>query len=64
MQTLNFAWSRSLQIQHHRSCPITGNRGTDLFVAAGQINRLEVLRETDRQSLCSSGVILVEDYTD
>ena len=43
---------------------LPGNRGTDIVVTAGQINRFKVLRKTDRQSLCSSGVILIEDYTE
>ena len=62
MQTLNLARSRSFQIQHQRSGSMPGNRGTDFFVTAGQMNRIKVLRETNRQSLCSSGVILIEDY--
>src|SRR5450759_3627273 len=63
MQMLDFVRSRSFQIQHHRFGALPGNRGTDLLASAGQINRIEVLGKTDRQSLCSSGVILIEDYT-
>ena len=64
MQTLDFVRPRSFQIQHQRCGAMPGNRGTNLFVAAGQINRFKVLGQTDRQSLCSSGVILIEDYTE
>jgi hypothetical protein len=64
MQTLDFSRSRSFQIQHQRLGAMPGNRGTDIVVTAGQINRFKVLRKTDRQSLCSSGVILIEDYTE
>src|SRR5208337_3601954 len=64
MQALDFVRPRSFQIQHHRLGAVLGNRGTDLLVSGGQINRIEVLGETDRQSLCSSGVILIKDYTE
>ncbi len=64
MQALNFVRPRSFQIQHHRFGAVLGYCGTDLLVSAGQINRIEVLGETDRQGLCSSGVILIEDYTE
>src|SRR5208283_1918218 len=64
MQTLDFVRPRSFQIQHQRCGAMKGNRGTDLFVGAGQMNRFKVLGKTDRQSLCSSGVILIEDYTE
>ncbi len=64
MQTLDLVRPRSLQIQHQRCRAMPGNRGTHLFVGAGQINRIKVLGQTDRQSLCSSGVILIKDYTE
>jgi hypothetical protein len=64
MQALDFARARSFQIQHHRPGAVPDNRRTDLLVRARQINRIEVMGETDRQSLCSSGVILIKDYTE
>jgi len=64
MQTLNFARSRSLQVQHYRLGAMPGNCGADLLVRACQINRIKVLGETDRQSLRCSGIILVKDYTE
>ena len=64
MQMLDFVRPRSFQIQHHRFGAMPCNRGTDLLVSAGQINRIKVLGKTDRQSLCSSGVILIKDYTE
>src|ERR1035441_2594980 len=60
---LDLARSRSLQIQHHRLGAMPDNRGTDFLVRASQMNGIKMLGETDRQSLCSSGVILEEDYT-
>ena len=63
MQTLNFARSRSFQIQHQRFGAIPRHRRLNLRVAAGQINRFKVLGKTNRQSLSSSGVILIKDYT-
>jgi len=63
MQTLDFVRPRSFQIQHHRLGAVPGNCGTDLLASAGQINRIKVLGQTNRQSLCSSGVILIKDYT-
>ena len=62
MQTFNFARARSFQIEHQRFGTMPGNRGADLFVTAGQINGIKVFGEANRQSLCSSGVILIKDY--
>ncbi len=64
MQTLNFARARSFQIQHQRFGTMPGNRRADVFVTASQMNRIKMFGKTDRQGLCSSGVILIEDYTE
>ncbi len=62
VQTLNFVRPRGLQVEHQGFGALPGNCGADLFVTLCQINRIKVLRKTDRQNFCRSGVVLIENY--
>ncbi len=62
MQTFDVAGSGNFQIEHQCFGATPGNGRGELFIVARQINGIKMLGETNRQSLRSSGVILVEDY--
>jgi hypothetical protein len=61
MEMLNLAGSRNFQINYHGIGTMQGNSGTDLRVSLYQLNCIEVLRQSDGQTLCRSEVILIED---
>jgi len=61
MEMLNLAGSRNFQINYHGIGTMQGNRGTDLRVFVYQLNSIEMLRQSDGQTLCRSEVILIND---
>jgi len=64
MQALDFARAGSFQIQHQGPSPMPGNRGTDFFVTAGQMNGIKVSGKANRQSVRGSGIVLIKHYTE
>ena len=60
MDTLDLVRSRCFQVQNQRISAMPRNRAAGFFVRTGQVNRVKMLGKADRQSLSSSGVIVIE----